>query len=166
MAELAVRCKLRSMTIRAHEICLLAFMAANAWAQTPQQPSGSVTGYVYCADTNAPARFARVMVEPAEDLNDSNDKRRTSISGDGFAETTLVRTRLDGSYSVENVAPGRYYVLAEMPGYLSPLAEFDPEEIGLPDVEVKKRLRAALQSIQSWMARRRDWIFAWRREEL
>jgi hypothetical protein len=27
-------------------------------------PTGSVVGYVYCADTNAPARFAKVVLEP------------------------------------------------------------------------------------------------------
>ena len=29
-----------------------------------ETPTGSVVGYVYCADTNAPARFANVILEP------------------------------------------------------------------------------------------------------
>jgi hypothetical protein len=50
----------------------------------------------------------------------------------------LADTKLDGSYLITYVEPGKYHILAEMPGYLSPLAPSTPETVELPSAEDKK----------------------------
>lgn len=138
------------MRLRAYARCLLLVaLVATGWAQPSQQASetqgfGSVVGHVYCADTNAPARFARVTIEPIEDFVHGVDIR--PLAG-RIPSTTLAETRADGSFSIENVIPGTYYILAELAGYLSPLAEFTSEEIMEPTDLGEKRIRAALQQV-------------------
>ena len=55
---------------------LLSVLALTATAQNSAKPgTGTVTGHVYCADTNAPARTASVLLEPVKDAKRS----RTSL---------------------------------------------------------------------------------------
>jgi hypothetical protein len=63
------------------------------------------------------------------------------------ASSVAVDTKPDGGFLIRSVEPGTYYILAEMPGYLSPLAALAPEEIGLPSAEDKEKLRAMLQQV-------------------
>lgn len=78
----------------------------------------TVSGFVYFADTNAPARLATVVLEPAKAV----DSYRADVFPTGIATTAEgVQTLLDGSYTFRRVKPGDYYVLASAPGYLSPL---------------------------------------------
>ncbi|HEY0307683.1 MAG TPA: carboxypeptidase-like regulatory domain-containing protein [Acidobacteriaceae bacterium] len=73
------------------------------------QYSGSISGHVYCADTSAPARFAQVTLTSVRttDTRDFNGGVQTSST-----------TGLDGSFQIQNVRPGMYYVAATLPGYL------------------------------------------------
>jgi hypothetical protein len=121
---------------------------AAIWAQTaaPQSP-GSVTGHVYCADTNRPARLARVTIEPVEDLNPVIVDAKGNILRTSTPTATLTETGMDGGYSFENVAPGQYYVVAELPGYLSPVTEFTSEEFRLPTEKDERRFRETLQRV-------------------
>jgi hypothetical protein len=61
--------------------------------------------------------------------------------------SVAVDTKLDGSFLIRSVEPGKYYILAEMPGYLSPLAGLAPKDIELPSAEDKENLRAMLQQV-------------------
>ena len=131
---------------------LIAFVAAVAWAQESPRTSdskihGSVKGHVYCADNSAPARLARVTLEPAEDFGDSDQSAKVARTAADRPETIIANTKLDGSYSMENVNPGTYYAMAEMPGYLSPLANFPFDDLDQPEAEVKQRLRKMLQRV-------------------
>jgi Carboxypeptidase regulatory-like domain len=70
----------------------------------------SVTGRVYCADSQKPARFANVRLQPVEGQEGSFGGRG------GFATTGS-----DGSFRVTGVSPGEYYVDVMMPGYIQPM---------------------------------------------
>ena len=78
-------------------------------AQTPQI-GGTVTGHVYCGDTQRPARFADVEL-----LQESTNTSR----GPSYQNRGRGRTALDGSFTVTGVSTGDYYVAATMSGYIS-----------------------------------------------
>ncbi len=71
--------------------------------------TGSVQGRVYCADTQRPARFVHLRLQP---IGGSGERGGRG----GFANTGA-----DGSFRISGVAPGEYYVEVSMPGYLDPL---------------------------------------------
>ena len=127
------------MRTGAYLVALVVTAAALVRAQSTHSSAlGSVAGHVFCSDTRGPARFARVTIETVEDFKASAAPAHRSSS-------VAVDTKLDGSFVFANVEPGNYYILAEMPGYLSPLAALAPEDIALPSAEDKEKLRAVLQ---------------------
>lgn len=77
-------------------------------------PSGVVTGHVYCADTQTPCRFATVTIQSVPIAID-----RTSAPA-SKAHSYAAPTDLTGSFEIDRVAPGEYYILARLAGYLSP----------------------------------------------
>src|SRR5215469_4051488 len=101
-------------------------------AQQPSTaaPGGTVTGHVICGDTQRPARFAGVTlfgvpkdVAPAPKLDSNSDQAQVVA----FLKTTMgtvnlvqAQTNMDGVFTVNNVAPGDYYVFASVAGYLQP----------------------------------------------
>lgn len=89
----------------------MALLAALLPCPVPAQQTGRgvVSGHVLCADTNAPARLARVMLTPLH------------AAGGAPGATT----HLDGSYTISDITPGRYLVTAELPGYLSSFSLMD-----------------------------------------
>jgi Carboxypeptidase regulatory-like domain len=72
--------------------------------------TGTVTGHVYCADTQKPARFANVRLQ----LVDAQGGRFGGRGG--FATTGS-----DGFFRMTGVSPGDYYADVMMPGYVQPL---------------------------------------------
>ncbi|HEX4321866.1 MAG TPA: carboxypeptidase-like regulatory domain-containing protein [Acidobacteriaceae bacterium] len=113
---------------------------AQQTAKKGEPPTGTVTGSVACADTNAPARFALVTLQrvPAETGAASGKDKQ-----DGGMNATAT-TDLDGRFEMDKVAVGRYYVLASQDGYLSPLAKFDPEQLHAMTEETRKDLAKAV----------------------
>ncbi len=108
-------------------------------------PTGSVSGHVYYADTNGPARMATVLLEGAAAIDGYQPG-----AGDGAtAHISSVKTLPDGSFSVPHVKPGAYYVFASAPGYVSPLdvLGLTREEIQKPDKETKERIAAAVPRV-------------------
>jgi hypothetical protein len=75
-------------------------------------PTGSVTGTVYVQDTQQPARFVQVMLQSVASA--STQERGFS----GFSGATETRTEVDGTFTMNGVAPGDYYVTAGAPGYI------------------------------------------------
>jgi len=97
-------------------------LAATAQSTSAKLGTGTVTGHVYCADTNAPARMASVQLEPishAEKLSGPPIFTANGSSG------RIVQTALDGGFVIPSVAPGAYYVVVNAPGYLPPEAADD-----------------------------------------
>lgn len=117
-----------------------------AYSQVAQdeQAEGIVTGHVYCEDTNGPARMARVMLEPVKDVSDSVQPGRTFAK---LSTIDSVQTGLDGSFTMKSVKPGAYYILAEMAGYLSPLAGMSADEWTHPTASVADRMAKVLQRV-------------------
>jgi hypothetical protein len=92
---------------------------------TAKTGAGTVTGHIYCADTNAPARMASVQLKPVKEIapRSGTDPHDISEPVGGVVETTL-----DGSFAIPNVAPGAYYVLVTAAGYLSPRVHNEDDE--------------------------------------
>jgi hypothetical protein len=94
-----------------------------------QQPTGSVSGHVTCADTQRPARFAQVTLvgvpaatePPRPDPNATPAQQmaaaRASMSAMKFVQG---QTDVDGAFTISGVNPGDYYVFASVPGYIQP----------------------------------------------
>jgi hypothetical protein len=99
------------------------------YGQSQTQYPGSVFGHVYCADTNAPARFARVALIPVN-----------PEGHDGRGGTQQVSTALDGSFQIQNVAPGSYYVVAMLSGYLNPLSQVAFADVTSSDAAAQARV--------------------------
>jgi hypothetical protein len=108
--------------MRPWPLLLLPILALAASAQNSAKlGTGTVTGHVYCADTNAPARMAQVQLEMLKDA----EQRSTSHSQPTFGMPAggIVQTALDGSFVIPNVPRGSYYVVVTSAGYLSPRAD-------------------------------------------
>lgn len=80
-------------------------LAVAAQSTSPKPATGSVTGHVYCADTNAPARMARVQLESVKDA----EQRLASHPSPSSAMLVggSVQTALDGTFVISNVLPAR-----------------------------------------------------------
>ena len=110
-----------------------------------QEGSGIVTGHVYCGDTHQLARFASVVVQPLELPGSIGKDLRTAVE-----MPTATHTDFDGKFTVSNLLPGSYLVLAWLPGYVGPFAQIktdaEPARVlqalktVLPRIEVKNHL--------------------------
>jgi hypothetical protein len=118
-------------------------VAASAQQAPKKQPTTTVTGHVYLADTNTPARLATVMLEPAGALDNDPPKGRKAE----MVNTSAVQTLLDGSFTIPKVAPGSYYVVAYKSGYLSPLSTVSEDALAHPTREDHKRIAGILPRI-------------------
>src|SRR4051794_6075673 len=123
---------------------MLAALTNVAWSQKPPG-LGTVSGFVFCGDTNTPARLASVALRPLPSA-------KANSSGPGATdgvEVRSVQTSIDGSFSIPQVAPGRYYVLAALEGYISPLAPLGISESDLlnPDEATRTKLLAHVPTV-------------------
>ena len=116
-------------------------------AQTRPLATGSVSGSIVCADTNLPAHYATVALEPVRDVASPSEKTSKSIESKAPAMITLARTHLDGSFQVAAVKPGRYYVVVQNPGYLSPASQFTQKQIEHPTAELKEAIEKVVPII-------------------
>lgn len=108
---------------------------ASKSANTPtKEAMGGVAGHVLCGDTNLPARFASVLLQPVFEAVPVKSKS-PSITEENLdtPSVSISQTMLDGSYSISGVNPGRYYVIVEKMGYLSPLSQLTREQLNKPD---------------------------------
>jgi hypothetical protein len=121
-------------------LCLLLVAVCPLVAQqTPASPApppaGQVTGRVICNDTGQPARFAAVQLVSEESAKapmfDPSALGKNPDLGKVMAQAMKVVmkgsnlsavTALDGTYSLDKVPPGTYYVIAQFAGYRSPLS--------------------------------------------
>ena len=101
-------------------------VAAQA-SPAPKASTGAVTGTVYCADNKRPARVAGVVLIP-----ESMD-----LAGQKSAATDL-----DGKFVISNVPEGKYYVSAQLRGYLNPLAELSAARLAAMSEDERKEFEA------------------------
>ena len=116
---------------------LFAFsVVASSQQKTATRPaSTTVSGHVYCADSNAPARMANVLLQPVDQIDALRPGEDKQISSHGEVTQTL----LDGSFTISHVEPGHYYVIATQPGYVSPLASIYTAKPVVNDTSSSKR---------------------------
>ena len=108
----------------------------------PVIPPGTVSGHVICADTNGPARFASVTLTPV--VGPKIGKQRDKEGSSGPRQISrIVRTALDGSFTMIGVAPGNYYMLADAPGYQAASGQLTREQMDKP-TEAVTRLMAQM----------------------
>ena len=121
-------------------VIVLSALACTASAQRPAQVYGNVTGSIHCTDTNLPAHFATIALQPVREPPPTEAKTASAKDELKSSPPTLhvYRTHLDGSFQIRNVRPGRYYAVANNPGYLSPVAQFTEEEIDHPTPELRE----------------------------
>ena len=111
-----------------------------------------ITGYVVCDDTRAPARFASVVIIPIP-ISDASGKVTVAPALDSalFARLRrhdVAKTNLNGEYTLTNISPGSYFVLAELDGYLSPVWQFDEDDLKDMTPETFKTATALLPTVQ------------------
>ena len=135
--------------------------------------TGTVSGRVTFADTNGPARFSKVLLKstvPADAKDDmfselmssaASRKGAPKLSAEDEAERRkqlaaaskmmaavsdmLVSTTVgsDGAYVFTNVKAGSYYVHANAPGYIDPLAQFSADDLASKDPAIRAKIAAA-----------------------
>jgi hypothetical protein len=135
--------------MRRWPLFLIPALTVSAQAQNnaaTKQPNSTVTGHVYLADTNTPARLATVMLEPVSAL-DRDPAPHPRQDGSANIYTSAVQTLLDGSFTIPKVAPGTYYVVAYKSGYLSPLSTVSEDALAHPTAEDHKRIASMLPRI-------------------
>jgi hypothetical protein len=135
------------MRIRPLSILLAISLAAAAQQPGKKPATTTVTGHVYLADTNTPARLATVMLEPAAALDNDPDPHPPKDRSASLVYTSAVQTLLDGSFTIPKVAPGAYYVVAYKSGYLSPLSTFSEDALQHPTADDHKRIATILPRI-------------------
>ena len=117
-------------------------LAAPAQSNSAKPGTGTVTGHVYCADTNAPARMASVQLEPVKTAEERGSHHSYSYTPPAGG---VIQTGFDGGFTLANVPPGSYYVVVTAAGYLAPRAnseDFDDAEpqppAGQPPIVIPK----------------------------
>src|SRR5579859_2579414 len=102
-------------------------MAQEPPSGSPPVPTGRITGRVFCTDTGQPGRFAGVQLIPEKpEQPPAYDKKNPLKAFEkGFeagmkGSNTSAMTALDGTFSLDKVPPGTYYVVVQLPGYTSP----------------------------------------------
>jgi len=115
-------------------------------AQGGQQATGAISGYVFCADTGLPARFASVRIQSISSLG-----TQQSLSTQGAQSAAFTPTDFDGSFFIDGLIPGKYLVLVSLAGYLTPLAKFAWHDLTVdsssPLSAVKQRLEESLTQV-------------------
>lgn len=93
-------------------LLLLVARLLPAQSTAPPPATGSITGNVVLGDSNLPARMALVTLlpVPAADAGGKKPSFRQS----------LVQAGLDGAFTLPNILPGSYYVIAMKRGYSLP----------------------------------------------
>ncbi|HEY3989230.1 MAG TPA: carboxypeptidase-like regulatory domain-containing protein [Acidobacteriaceae bacterium] len=113
--QAGVRASLVAPMVLWFSLCGLSMRAQS----TAQAARSVVSGHVVCADTNAPARLAKVTLNPLENID-----VKTAFDSEAARGAT---TDMDGGFSIPEVAPGRYLVLVELAGYVSGISGLDTQ---------------------------------------
>ena len=130
-------------------LLLLLVDACAAETGTRPEPMGTVTGHVFCADTQRPARLANVSLVALPSAAPAGLKEGGGDDVSGLRPMTEpIETSLDGSFTLHNVKPGEYYLLVEMEGYVLPLAEFTPKQLQHPDEITRARMQRRLRTLR------------------
>ena len=94
---------------------------------------GTITGTVYCADTDLPARLATInLIESAEN---------------GFAISDTTTSDLNGRFTFNRVQEGSYYAVAVLPGYENLMSVMTKSHLDAMTADDRKKLLAWVSSV-------------------
>jgi len=94
---------------------------------------GTITGTVYCADTDLPARLATInLIESAEN---------------GFAQEDTTTSDLNGRFTFNRVPEGSYYAVAVLPGYENLMSVMTKSHLDAMTADERKKLLARVSSL-------------------
>jgi hypothetical protein len=111
----------------------------------PNNVTGTVSGHIYCSDTNQPARLVKVtLLRVPESVTDDSTAK---VNPNNPMMNIFGTTRIDGSLLMSHVPAGNYYVSVEQPGYLTPNALFTSAELLHPSSEARSLIAKSLQII-------------------
>jgi hypothetical protein len=102
------------MRLHIAAVAAICCIFGNASAQSSQGPQGTVSGHLYCADSQTPCRFASVIIQSAPPIRDGKP-----VESDAPSHSYSSATDIEGAYQISGVAPGEYYALGKLQGYLS-----------------------------------------------
>lgn len=137
--------RVRAILPLACAIGCIAFSASSALAQS-SEPTARVIGRVTCADTKAPARFARVTLEPVPARTDKGKYIEPyELNTPPHIYSTM--TDIYGGFAIEHVGAGSYYVLPELPGHVNRAWQFTAQELEFPTPEALNRIGESFPSV-------------------
>jgi hypothetical protein len=162
MKSLALTLLLAAATVAAQQAA-----PTNASNQPANQPDmfGRVTGHIVCSDTGKPARFAGIQLMPEQMPTQANaglaaiagsvdkdhldfGKLMTQAMGAMMKGSNLsTMTAMDGSFSLDKVAAGTYYVIPQFAGYLSPMGQLSQKERMKADSAAMKAVESEAQKV-------------------
>jgi hypothetical protein len=143
-------------------------------ANPPGQPDmpGRVAGHIFCSDTGKPARFATIqlMSEQSAKTPMFGPSQLGALTGsaggkDGKGDlnfgavlaqamTAMMKgsnlstiTAMDGSFSLDKVPPGTYYVIPQLPGYLSPIGQLSQKQRLAADKDTIQAVESKAQKV-------------------
>jgi len=102
------------MRLHIAAVAAIFFIFGKASAQSSQGPQGTVSGHLYCADSQTPCRFASVIIQSAPPIRDGKP-----VASDAPSHSYSSATDIDGAYQMSGVVPAEYYALGKLQGYLS-----------------------------------------------
>lgn len=144
----------RFVSIPAVLLALILCSSAAVRSAFSQAAEGTVTGHVYCDDTNGPARMAHVMLRPVSDVSDALEQAKRGgraasqpVAAPVQPTSNVVQTGLDGGFTIKGVSPGAYYLIVDMPGYLSSLSRLSEGDWEHPTASTADRMVKMLQRV-------------------
>lgn len=114
--------------------------------QSQQVAGGTITGRIFCGDTNAPARLARVSLQRLADQPQSGIGGGGGFFPGGGAGSQS-QTDFDGKYLLTSVRPGTYTLRVQADGYVDPLSSVDVSNWLSTDQAVQQQLRSQLPTV-------------------
>jgi hypothetical protein len=131
---------------------LVITITATAQTTSRTEASGTVTGHVYCSDTNEPARFAKIFLEPVPQEPKLTSTNAASINTapakpSTAQKTDTVTTTLDGSFTITKVHAGAYYVIVDETGYINPRNLFSEKQLTDASPEIRNELARKLTRV-------------------
>lgn len=149
--------KFSALAVLVSASCLVAQQAPPT---PPPAVFGQVSGRVICGDTDQPGRFAAVQLigeKPAQtNMADLDAMGKNPDVGKAFAVvlSSMLKdsglstlSTIDGTFTLDKVPPGTYYVVAQLPGYESPLSRFSQAERMKSDPATMKAIEAEAEKV-------------------
>ena len=89
---------MRTAALSCIPLLLVTLVLSTQRASAKAAPTSVVSGHVFCADTNAPARLAKVVLEPASAIDNQQPEKPEADGVGPVVRMTSVQTLPDGTF--------------------------------------------------------------------